>query len=206
MWGHLGMFPVAQRQAAVLSKAVVAMDARRGSLKLNLKVFKWKWHFSSVMMKYNKIQAWFIVGCEISHGNFFVSQLVTTHSNCFIDYASRFLHALSLPSVYPPQPFPFILFPFILLHGVLTSCVSYPSFPLSLLLIDVHHGEAHWPCDEGGACWQQVQSDCSGCWHGGHGHCCQYPAQGKTGRRGINLLKLRRLLLSLFGDWKRFTQ
>lgn len=30
------MFPVAQRQAAVLSKAVVAMDARRGSLKLNL--------------------------------------------------------------------------------------------------------------------------------------------------------------------------
>lgn len=83
-----GMFPVAQRQAAVLSKAVVAMDARRGSLKLNLstlmKVFKWKWHFSSVMMKYNKIQAWFIVGCEISHGNFFVSQLVTTHSNCFM--------------------------------------------------------------------------------------------------------------------------
>lgn len=110
MWGHLGMFPVAQRQAAVLSKAVVAMDARRGSLKLNLstlmKVFKWKWHFSSVMMKYNKIQAWFIVGCEISHGNFFVSQLVTTHSNCFIDYASRFLHALSLPSVYPPNLFP----------------------------------------------------------------------------------------------------
>lgn len=140
------------------------------------------------------------MGCEISHGNFFVSQLVTTHSNCFIDYASRFLHALSLPSVYSPQPFPFILFPFILLHGVLTSCVSYPSFPLSLLLIDVHHGEAHWPCDEGGACWQQVQSDCSGCWHGGHGHCCQHPAQGKTGRMGINLLKLRRLLLSLFGD------
>lgn len=157
------------------------------------------------MMKYNKIQAWFIVGCEISHGNF--CEPTSNHTFKLLHRLCVSLSSCALtPLCLPPQPFPFILFPFILLHGVLTSCVSYPSFPLSLLLIDVHHGEAHWPCDEGGACWQQVQSDCSGCWHGGHGHCCQYPAQGKTGRRGINLLKLRRLLLSLFGDWKRFTQ
>lgn len=55
--------------------------------------------------------------------------------------------------------------------------------PISLFSTDVHQGEADWPCNEGGACWQQEQGDGGGCRHGGHGLCHQHTAQGETERK-----------------------